>query len=201
MDSKDYFEAHKDKIKLTAEFLCSKDSTKNVDDVFEELKQHYISKIGTEDKEIIMVNNQEVDISKAWLELLRHEEYENFIMIAMTEKGTSIIYKSIGDQFSSKLDLNQIDSSLINLVTYKGVKNIGIYVVHNHPYIYKASPSSADFQSLVLIENEFKAVEQEVRNIGKNCEIYLVDFAIVTEFDYWSYDQSMCTSQEKVDTL
>ncbi len=36
-DSKDYFETRKDKIKLTAEFLCSKDSTKNVDDEFKKL--------------------------------------------------------------------------------------------------------------------------------------------------------------------
>ena len=32
MDSKDFFEANKEKIRATAEFLCSKDFSKNVDE-------------------------------------------------------------------------------------------------------------------------------------------------------------------------
>ena len=35
MDSKDYFEINKEKIHATAEFLCSKDLSKNADEKFE----------------------------------------------------------------------------------------------------------------------------------------------------------------------
>ena len=40
MNSKEYLEIYKDKIYETAEFLCRKDPSKNVEAQYEELKKH-----------------------------------------------------------------------------------------------------------------------------------------------------------------
>lgn len=190
MDSKDYFEVNKEKIHATAEFLCSKDLSKNVDEKFEELKQQYFNSDGTKHKEAIKINDSELDISNVWLDMLRHEKIENFMIFAVTEEGSSEIYKARGNQFSSVMDLNAIDKKIVPIII-KGAKNIGLYVVHNHPFIYKASPSYEDLKTLEILITEFNRIEDEAKSIHKYCQITLIDFAIVTEFDYWSFKQSV----------
>lgn len=188
MDSKEFFETNKEKIRATAEFLCAPVSTKDVDSKFEEIKQQYLNCDGTNHKQVIKINDSELDITE-WLDSIRHEVIENFVVIAVTERGSSIIYKVQGNQFCSTIDLNDIDKAIVPLVV-KGVKNIGLFVVHNHPFIYKASPSCEDLKTLEMLIKEFNKIEQEAGLINKRCQITLIDFAIVTDYDYWSVKQS-----------
>ena len=187
MDSKDYFEMHKDKIKLTAEFLCSKGSTKNVDDEFEKLKQQYLDKDGTCHSETIKGS---VDIS-SWLETIRHQEIENFVVIAVYNDKSEIIFKQTGDQFSSpNIKIIDIDAKIVQLLTFGGARSVGIYVMHNHPFIYKASPSDQDIFTCAAISNELDSIVANAGEMGIKCQIGLIDFGIATEYDYWSVMQS-----------
>lgn len=145
---------------------------------------------GTNHKEIIKINDSEIDI-KALLDTIRHLEIENFVIIAMFNEKSQTIFSKTGDQFSSpEMDLIDIYKKLVPLIV-GGVKNIGLYVVHNHPFIYKASPSYADLKTLEILVETFNMVEREAKSINKSCQITLIDFAIVTEFDYWSCKQSI----------
>ncbi len=188
MDSKEFFETNKEKIRATAEFLCAHGSTKDADGKFEEIKQQYFNCEGTNHKQVIKINDSELDIT-AWLDSIRHEEIENFVVIAVMECGHGVIYKSNGNQFGSMMDLNDLDKAIVPLVV-KGAKNIGLYVVHNHPFIYNASPSCEDLKTCEILITEFNRIEHEAGLINKRCQITLIDFAIVTDYDYWSIKQS-----------
>ncbi len=122
---------------------------------------------------------------------IRHKEIENFVIIAMYNEKSQIIFSKTGDQFSSpEMDLNDIDAKIVELLTFGGARSVGVYVMHNHPFIYRASPSKADCLALEAIYNELVNIENTVKSIGRNCQITLIDFAIVTEFDYWSVRQA-----------
>ena len=188
MDSKGFFEINKEKIHKTAEFLCAYGSSKDIDSKFEEIKQQYLNCEGTNHKEVIKINDSELEIA-AWLDSIRHEEIENFVVIAVMECGYGVIYKANGNQYGSVMDLNDIDKAIVPLVV-KGAKNIGLYVVHNHPFIYKASPSFEDLKTFEILITEFNRIEHEAGLINKRCQITLIDFAIVTDYDYWSIKQA-----------
>ena len=187
MDSKEYFENNKEKILETAKFLCRKDPSKTIEEQFEILKQQYINDDGTKHAETI---NGSCDIS-IWLNTIRHEERENFVIIAVYKGQCKEIFKQIGDQFSSQnIDMMNIDKQIVPLITFGGAKSIGIYVMHNHPYIYKASPSTADLETAAAIFNELNNIMTRTKELGINCNVELLDFGIVTEYDYWSIRQS-----------
>lgn len=161
MDSKEYFENNKEKILETAKFLCRKDPSKTIEEQFEILKQQYINDDGTKHLETI---NGSCDIS-IWLDTIRHEERENFVIIAVYNKKCKPIFKQTGDQFSSKnIDMMDIDRQIVPLITIEGASDIGIYVMHNHPYIYKASPSPADLETAVAIINELDNIMTCIRS-------------------------------------
>ena len=71
MEAKTYFKVNKEKIRKTAEFLCRDDETKT-DEKFEELKNQYLNEEGTNHKEVIVVNEHELNINQ-WLEEIRHK--------------------------------------------------------------------------------------------------------------------------------
>lgn len=193
MHSIEYFEKHKLKILETAKFLCEKDSSCSVDNKFEELKLQYYNNEGSHHSETIKTNDLELNINEL-LENIRHDTAENFVVCAFYNNSLHPIYKNVGNQFSNNnINLNDIDKAIVNLLIFNGIKSIGIYVLHNHPFIYKASPSEADLKTLEVIIEEINNIEKEARAIGKECQICLVDFSIVTEFDYWSTMQTYTT--------
>jgi hypothetical protein len=187
MDAKQYFEEHKDKIRETAEFLC-KDDVYKVDEKFEELKNQYINEDGTHHSETITINNQSLDIVN-WLNRIRHEAVENFVIIALGGSQPAIIYQSTGDQFSNYNLTDEGIRNAIGQLVLKGISNIGLYIYHNHPFIYRASPSPADFDTLDAIYVAINEIENNAKEIQIDCHITLIDFSIVTDFDYWSVKQ------------
>lgn len=189
MDENEYFEANKDKIRATAEFLCNNDPSSTVDDKFEELKSQYHNKDGAHHSETIRINGTPQNIS-AWLQPIRHEAIENFLIIAVHGQRSEIIYKVVGNQFTcGDIDLNKIDEAIVKLITYNGIISMGLYVIHNHPFIYKASPSNADLKTLEAIYGEIQNIVNECGKMRVLCQIELIDYAIVTKFDYWSIKQ------------
>lgn len=187
MDSKEFFKVHEEKIKATAEFLCSKDPSKNINEQFKNLKQQYFNQDGNCHSETI---NGTVNIS-SWLETIRHQEIENFIMIAVYNGKPYIIFKITGDQFSSPdIQMVDIDTKIVQLLNSGCARSIGIYVMHNHPFIYKASPSYQDLITCEAISNELDNIVAKAGEMGIKCQIGLIDFGIVTEYDYWSVMQS-----------
>ena len=187
MDSKEYFENNKEKILETAKFLCSKDPSKNIDEQFKNLKQEYINCDGTKHLETI---NGSYDIG-SWLDTIRHEKIENFVVFAVYEGQSKVIFKQTGDQFSSQnIDMMDIDNKIRLLMMGTCARSIGIYVVHNHPYVYKASPSLADIETAKVIVEVLNNIKDCARSLKMNCNVEFLDFGIVTEYDYWSMKQS-----------
>ena len=78
----------------------------------------------------------------------------------------------------------------IGVCILKGIKNLGLFVFHNHPYIYKALPSSSDLDTLEAIKDAINDIENNLKDMNINCSITLLDFSIVTDFNYWSAIQS-----------
>ena len=190
MDENEYFEANKDKIRATAEFLCKNDPSRTVDDKFEELKSQYHNRDGSHHSETIGINGTPQNIN-TWLQKIRHEAIENFLIIAVHEHGSKIIYKIVGNQFTcGVIDLNKIDEAIVKFIIFNGIISMGLYVIHNHPFIYKASPSNADLKTLEAIYNEIQNIVNECGKMRVVCQIELIDYAIVTKFDYWSSKQS-----------
>lgn len=188
MEAKTYFEVNKEKIRKTAEFLCRDDVTKT-DEKFEELKNQYLNEEGTNHKEVIVVNEHELNINQ-WLEEIRHNEIEHFKIIAITDKGNGILYETTGTQFSSYgNNLDVIDSYALNFIKTNHVSEMLLYIVHNHPFIYKASPSVADLQTLEAILKETDIIEAKAALFGMSCKVSIIDYAIATEFDYWCIKQ------------
>ena len=86
--------------------------------------------------------------------------------------------------------MNNIYRRILPLITIEGAGAIGIYVMHNHPYVYKASPSLADIETARVIVEALNNIMTCTREQGINCNVGLLDFGIVTEYDYWSMKQS-----------
>lgn len=108
-----------------------------IDEKFEELKKQYFNQEGTNHKEEIRINEQELNINY-WLEKIRHEEKENFIIIAVCSKGSSIIYQTVGEQtYNNSIDFDEIDRKIVPLITLGGQRNIGFYIMHNHHIFIK----------------------------------------------------------------
>lgn len=189
MSKLNYYFENEEKIKATARYLCEKDPSIKFEDKIAELKNQYENEDGAHHKEEMTINGQAIPIDK-WLEMIRHEPVEHFMVFAICNGQSRLIHhQSENDQFSiGNIDMANIDVPLVNMSLF--ARAVGIYVVHNHPYIYKASPSPADLLTLEAIVDEADIITREAKAIGKNCTVFLIDFAIVTEFDYWSCMQS-----------
>lgn len=146
------------------------------------MKSQYENEDGTHHKEAININGQDIAIGN-WLEMLRHEPIEYLIIFALYGNGCQIIYNNAGEQFSYSFDINEI----ISQIAYISRFGPRLYVVHNHPYIYEAATSKADLEARELINYEVNIIVSEARAMRIYRSVELVDFAIVTEFDYWSY--------------
>ncbi len=191
MDAIEFFENNKDSIFKTAEFLC-KDGANDVYDKFNELKSQYYNKDGTKHNEILKLGDINYPISR-WLDLIRNESVEIFMIIGLSNNKTDIVYQTKGSQFRSVFDLDSINTQIMNYLIKSvkcDVKEIRFYVLHNHPFMYKALPSAADLMTIEPLFREITIVEKQLKQLGIYCNLNLGDFAIVTAFDYWSMMQS-----------
>ncbi len=190
MNPKEYFEANKDKIRETAEFLCAQETSNNIDEKFIELKNQYYNEDGTKHCATININGRNLDIS-VWLNEIRHEEIEHFKIIAITDKGNGVLFETKGTQTSSYLiNLDVVDLHVVDFIKKNSITNMGLFVLHNHPFIYRATPSAADLKTLEALVKDTDVMECKAKICGMNCKISIIDFSIVTEFDYWSFMQS-----------
>ena len=185
MNPKDYFENNKDKIHLTAEFLAKKEG-KDVESVFESVKNEFYNSYGSSDGEYFCLNNGKIVVTDI-LKGIRFLEYEQMMVFLFNGQRCELLCCWKGNQFSSNFDLDELKNKLI-LLKIKNIflQNIALYIVHNHPYKYRAVPSDADFE---VLENVM-ALIKEMNRLDTLCKTTLVDFAVVTSFDYWSYKQN-----------
>ena len=187
MISKHYFEKNKDKILETAKYLC-KNNTLLVEEKFKELEHQYLNEDGTHHDEAILKNSS-INI-KEWLESIRHDDKENFLIYACFDNKTELIYKTSGNQHSIQINLDDIAASIYRIIAICKIRIVNLYVVHNHPFIYKASLSFTDCVTLNAINNELTSINENLNSIGMKSYINLYDFAVVTDFDYFSIMQT-----------
>jgi len=188
MDSIKFFEENKKKIKATTDYIAAGDKTRTPQQIFEEHEIEYKNKVGSGHREVIKINGQEFQISE-WINDIRHQGYETFKIIAVTEKGHGDLLVINGNQFSSgPIDLDDIESRIDRIAA--SYNSIGLYIIHNHPYTYRASISGSDGTTLEAIVNETIRLTQKYHLFGLKCSVDLVDFAVVTDFDYWCVKQA-----------
>lgn len=185
MNPKDYFENNKDKIHLTAEFLAKKEG-KDVENVFERIKNEFYNSDGSGNGEYFCFNNKRVVVADI-LKGIRFLEHEQMLVFLISGDKHGLICSWEGNQFSSNADLNEMQQRII---TFKFnniyAREIYLYVVHNHPYMYRAAPSPEDFNAL----EKMLLLIKEINRIDSLCKTTLIDFTVVTAFDYWSYQQN-----------
>lgn len=110
---------------LINKYKISTDPSENLEDEFEKLKQQYLNCDGTCHNETISVNSQDINIH-LWLETIRHEPVENFVIIAVGGKRSEIIYKTKGDQCSNYNLSDKAIRDSIGFCILKGIKKLRI---------------------------------------------------------------------------
>lgn len=185
MNPKEYFENNKDKIYRTAEFLSGKEE-KDVGDVFESLKNEFYNSDGSGDGEFFCLKNKKIVITEI-IKGIRFLDHEQMLVVLISGEKHGLLCSWDGNQFSSNVDLNEMQQRIMSFkINNICTQEIYLYVVHNHPYKYRAVPSPEDFtvlkQMLLLIKS--------INYLDSLCKTTLIDFAVVTAFDYWSYQQN-----------
>lgn len=124
------------------------------------------------------------------LESIRHEPYEVFLIMFIRNNRLLEIFRKKGTQFDvGDIDINEINRAILFYRMKYTVNNFPLYIVHNHPYIYNASPSQNDLLTKEIFVSNADNMNYQSHNIKSSLEVEIVDFGIVTEFDYWSYHQ------------
>lgn len=186
MSKLEYYKKNKKKIKATAKYLCKNSCFLKYIAKVAELRSQYKNEYGTHHKEEITMDDRIFSVNLL-LEELRLEPIEHFKVYAIYGGNSYEIFHKIGDQFSvGDIDVNDIDEPIVGMCL--SANAIGIYVVHNHPYIYKAFPSPADLKTLDEFMKKIRFINSLLHRM--NCTVSLIDFAIVTEFDHWSFKQA-----------
>lgn len=152
---------------------------------FLKLANHFIFGIKTNNKEALTKINENYDIS-SYLQNHRNLDHEEFYIYLVFNDGMLKIFQSKGTATSSLINLNDIDRVIINFYIQRGLNNFNLFIVHNHPFVYKATPSKADFETLEGLNEDFVCLKQNL-----NISINIIDFSIVTISDYWSLYQNM----------
>lgn len=169
---REYFHMNRENIYETARFLVSKQEDGNKEqkilEKYNELRNDYYSKNGTFHNESLI--NNEFPINK-YLEEIRHSEVENLLCIGSVGNKSKVLFRKKGNQFSCQASsLEVLKTAILNESNF--------FIVHNHPFVFRAAPSSSDFLML-----------NEIWSLAVDCGIELLDFSIVTKFDYWSMKQ------------
>ena len=173
----DFYKTPKEKINETATYIAIKQGV-SIDDECEKVKNDYLQHRGSACAEIIVSNSYDLHNT---LESIRHDSIENVVCLAFSEHGVIEICRISGDQYSSTIPVQE-------LICKTGLLKCSFYVVHNHPFVYKASPSRMDCKAI----EELIAGTIECKKIGIKVE--MLDFGIVTDFDYWSTMQTINNS-------
>ena len=183
--STDYFEKNKDKIYEIAKFIANKNN-EDLDTVFKNIKNEFYNRIGTNNDESIYVNDIEISLTD-FLDEIRFLDHEEMLVIYFAGSEHGIVCKWIGNQFSSCVNLEELSQRLL-LLKRKTIfsRQITLFFVHNHPYLYRAAPSGAD----LLVFGKISSVIKALNTIDMFCKIVIADFSIVTSFDYWSFIQN-----------
>lgn len=186
MEPVEFFEKYKKEIYSVAEFICSKDSSKNIEEEFENMKKQYYKKIGTGSKEIVILENGNIKYNiSSILDEIRYSEVENTLVYIFFDGKYKRIQCEKGTRFNSSFNIELIEYMLIQFLKQK--KNISLYFVHNHPFIYRASMSQADENAVVYIVSRINYL----RNMFVESTIDVLDFAVVTYYDYYSMKQEV----------
>ena len=169
-----YLEDHKGKIFETAKYIAER-SNGDISVKYAELESEYRNQNGTFHKELIA--NKNVPL-KHVLDEIRHLEVETVVYYGMINGKFIKLFSEKGTQFSSNINMPK----LIAMVAFY---QCDFYIAHNHPFVFRASPSLADMNAI----KEIMKMTIELAKEGIN--VNMLDFAIVTDFDYWSVMQAM----------
>ena len=184
----EFYYANIEKITESAKILASK---KNISfsDQLAEMKDKYVNKIGTGDEECVFIDSKKVptDIIIADMRHLPSEIFEIFCNV----KGEwiEVFRKDGGLSGVDNICIDEMNQAILSFRISHYLSNMMLYVVHNHPYIYNASPSEADLMAAKALYENIEIMKSESKRLGRPLQIQIIDFCIVTDYDYWSIKQ------------
>ena len=153
------------------------------------MKDKYINKIGTGDEECVFIDSKKVptDIIIADMRHLPSEIFEIFCNV----KGEwiEVFRKDGGLSGVDNICIDEMNQAILSFRISHYLSNMMLYVVHNHPYIYNASPSEADLMAAKALYENIEIMKSESKRLGRPLQIQIIDFCIVTDYDYWSIKQ------------
>lgn len=147
---------------------------KTFDEIWaEEKEQKILSEWQTKVKLDYAGCNEIVDtiFLKETLDSIRYNEYESQIFLLINNKKIIKTYLITGKEQQVAVREDVLKTILNEAIEQK----CDIYNVHNHPWHLVANPSEAD----IIAKDKYK-------ELAKENDIMLIDFAIVTQFDYYS---------------
>ena len=168
-DVKKYFEKNKKEIDKTIEYI-SKRQNEDINTTRLRIYNEFKNLDLINDKQIIVVDNVELSIEEI-LKNFRNRKTEIFSIYILNENNLFKIFEKLGNEHSASPNEIETFNLFQKLLLYKKP----YFVIHNHPYLFKATFSESDFISF-----------EQFISFSLETHIQLLDFSIVTDFDYWS---------------
>ena len=168
-EAKYYLEKNKNKILEQIKFISGQNH-----ETFDETKKRIFDEFTnfdvTNHEKTIVYKGKKYNIS-AIADSIKNNEKETLLCFVLKQDEFVLLQQIKGNQQSCSLSL--ADSIKFNYAIAKA--QLPFFIIHNHPFVCKATFSGADiptFLNLKELADEFK--------------IDLLDFAVVTKFDYIS---------------
>ena len=180
----EFLEQHREQIYKTAEYIATKENVP-ADAKMHEIENNFITNNGTRHLEAIELKQVLLELSSL-LEAFRENVFERMMVYCFDGNSFVEINHVDGDQFSSPTDEAFFLKSFVMAKSrFPNLCDYYLYFCHNHPFMYRASPSKSDLNCYgYLMQLIFK-----MNKLDSATQFHLVDFGIVTPFDYWSAEQ------------
>lgn len=178
---------YKADIKNLAVFLSKNGSDSDTSKKVKELERDFLKQNKSGCLEVVYIKGNKQCVHNL-LEEIRYSDVEIFRIYVFNNQKFIKVHESIGTSCSSIVDLNKINEDIEGFLSKTNGGMFYFYIVHNHPFIFRASISEGDIVSFEALFKELKTMEYlyNVSHIRDKVALNICDFATVTYYDYFS---------------
>lgn len=173
-EAKAYFEEHLEFIKAIAEETSIKQKIDS-EEAFQRYSDSFLRLERSGDTLSIDYEDKIIDVSSL-IDDIKDLVVEHFRCYVLSGEKMVLVFEKAGSLTNSSLN-NLETLELIGKIRFQ---HKPFYIVHNHPCVFEASPSESDFQTMDFFIN-----------LSKEINVPIIDFGIITNFDYWSMMQEI----------
>ena len=180
----DYLNKYRKEIINTARYIAQVEY-KDSEIILDDLTADYKNNNGSYCSETVIIDKQTISISPLLKHFRDFHISEAHVYVYAEDEFYEIYHRS-GDQFSCVFLIEEITQKIAEfLYEHDKVFEVKLYICHNKPFMYKAEPYNSDQRD---IENIIRKIN-DYNSTSNYIKLTLLDYAIVTTFDYWSLEQ------------